>query len=168
MGADWLRFKLKDNTDIELVKKLIEQQSKSCQSLWGWGSNFDTDMNRYNILKKIYLQLYIDTSKKLKEMLEFSVWNNEKGYPEDIPKLALSMRVYVITCNCCFPPLWRVLAHRTYLPEELKKQLEKWQRWIFEVQEGQHDEYLRELHLYETLNTMKEHLSFLKGSAIAS
>ncbi|WP_036487595.1 hypothetical protein [Myxosarcina sp. GI1] len=168
MGIDWFRFKLKDNTDISLVKKLIERQAISFQSLWGWSSNFDKDKNLYSLLEKIHLQPYIKASKELKSLLEFPEWNEEKGCAEDISDLHSCMRVYPITRWAIFPPLWRVLDCRTYLLEKLEKQLDKWQTWIAEVKNNQHDEYLQEIYLYETLNTFICHLNILQSTAIAS
>ncbi len=50
----------------------------------------------------------------------------------------------------------------------MKTQLDKWQTWVTEVKNNQHDEYLKEIHLYETLETFTYHLDILKGHAIAS
>ena len=168
MGIDWFKFELKDNTDISLVKQLIDRQAISYQSLWSWDSNFNQDKNLYGLLQKIHFESYLEASKELKSLLELPEWNDEKGCAKDIPDLDSCMRVYPITRLAIFPPMWRVLDCRTYLPEELGQQLDKWQTWVAEVRNDLHNEYLREIYLYETLDTFTYHLDILQSHAIAS
>jgi len=169
MGIDWFRFKLKDHSDISLVKQLIEHQAVSFQSLFCTDTFFDSDPNTYSILEKIHRNSSLESSRELKKLLEFPECNEEKGCPEDIPNLDTTIRVTpTILRAAIFPPQWRILDCKTYLSEDLKKPLDKWRNWIDEVTKNQHEDYLREIHLYETIHTMAEHVEILKYCAIAS
>jgi hypothetical protein len=86
----------------------------------------------------------------------------------DIPDLSPCWRVYPITHNPIFPPLWRLRAHRTFLPDQLEAQLAEWKDWARQVANGGHEEYVRELHLHVTSDFMRHHWSSLRAAAIAS
>jgi hypothetical protein len=79
-----------------------------------------------------------------------------------------SWRVSAITGNPIYPPLWRLRAKRTFLPDELRLQVREWRRWAEQAAAGEHDDYLRELHLHETSDHMHYHWSYLHGYATAS
>jgi hypothetical protein len=111
------------------------------------------------------LETYRAASKALRHLLEFPEWNDG---PMDIPDLSLCWRVYPITKNPIFPPLWRLRAHRTFLPDQLEAQLQEWKDWAGQVANGGHEEYVRELHLYVTSDFMRYHWSSLRAVAIAS
>lgn len=70
--------------------------------------------------------------------------------------------------NPIFPPLWRLRAHRSFLPDQFEAQLNKWKNWAEQVADARHEEYVRELHLYVTSDFMRHHWSSLRAAAIAS
>lgn len=168
MGIDWERMRVKPGTDRALLERLIEQQAVAAQTLWGWNSHADTDSVRSGLLEEIHAENYGAASRGLRELLELPEWDDEQQCAKDIPDLDPCWRVYPITYYPIFPPLWRVRAHRTFLPEELGPQLAQWKSWAEGVARGEHDDYLRELHLYETSDWLRYHWSVLRENAVAS
>ena len=168
MGIDWIRFQIKPEVDLNQLKDLIEQQALAFQSVSGWYETNSDGQLTYNLMKAIHWDTYQNASNAIEELLIFPEWDEEHNCEADFPDLSLCFRVYPVRNNELFPPLWRVKACRTFLPEELTKQLSQWKQWVDEVLCGIHDEYLRKLHLYETLDSMRYHQSILRGYAIAS
>ena len=117
---------------------------------------------------RIHLEAYLAASNSLCELLDFPEWDDDRGCAADIPDLVACWRVYPITHNPIFPPLWQLRAHRTFLPDQLRCQIHEWKGWLKQVSSGDQEGYLRELHAYVTSNSMRDHWSELRGTAVAS
>ena len=72
------------------------------------------------------------------------------------------MRVYSITQNPIFPPLWRMQAYRTFLPDQLAEQVAKWKEWTQQVSAGEHADYVRRLHMFHDSDWAYYHWSDLR------
>jgi hypothetical protein len=168
MGIDWYRMSVKPDADRALLSRLVEQQAFAAQALYGWNSDAYTDWVRYHLVNALHEERYVNASRGLQAVLELPEWDDERRCAADIPDLDPCWRVYPITRYPIFPPLWRVRAHRTILPEELGPHLAQWKNWADDVGRGEHDDYLRELHLYATTDWLRYHWSALRGCAAAS
>ncbi|MBE9117934.1 hypothetical protein IQ249_18715 [Lusitaniella coriacea LEGE 07157] len=169
MGIDWFRVRIKPDVDRKLLDRLVKQQAVSFQSMRGkWTTSQSDDKLTLKLLEALHQDSYSNALSALSDLLIFPEWDDELNCPKDIPDLQSRWRVYPITYNEIFPPLWQMSAHRTILPGELNAQLETWKTWIAQVLQGEHEDYLRELHLYHTLCKMQEHWTCLRDYAIAS
>jgi hypothetical protein len=170
MGVDWFRATVKPGVDRSRLEQLVEQQAVAFQSMYGWNSVAcqDADGVRNALLGKLHAGMYRSASDAIRELLDFPGWDRSEGCAEDIPDLIPCCRVNPITNNVTFPPLWRMRAHRTILAERLGDQLAQWQAWAEQVAQGDHDEYIRELHMHVSSDWMKYHWSCLREAATAS
>jgi hypothetical protein len=170
MGVDWVRAYVPRDTPSARLEELVEQQAVSYQSMWGWSSHAcsDYDAVRRALNERLHLTAYRAASEALRDLLTFPEWDDARGCPTDIPELRPCWRVYPITHNPIFPPLWRLRANRTLLPDQLRLHIREWGRWVEQAADGGHDGYLRELHLYETSDFMHYHWSYPRGNATAS
>ncbi|HKD39466.1 MAG TPA: hypothetical protein VKB87_04165 [Myxococcaceae bacterium] len=165
MGIDWFRVQVKQAANHPELGRLIEQQAIAFQSIWTWNFNSWIDRVPFDLCHRLHLETYQAASEALRHLLEFPEWNDGRM---DVPDLSTCWRVYPITHNAIFPPLWRLRAHRTFLPDQLEAQLPEWKDWAGQVANGGHEEYVRELHLYVTSDFMRHHWSSLRAAAIAS
>jgi hypothetical protein len=170
MGVDWVRAYVPQDSRAARLEELVEQQAVAFQSMWGWSSHAasDYDAVRRALNERLHFAAYHAASDSLRELLTFPEWYEARGCPRDLPELAASWRVYAITYNPIFPPLWRLQANRTLLPDRLRLQIREWKRWIEQAAGGERDDYLRELHLCDTSDFMHYHWSYLRGNATAS
>jgi len=165
MGIDWFRVQVKHAANHLELGRLIEQQALAFQSIWTWDSDAWTDQVRDDLCQRLHFETYQAASDALRHLLKFPEWNDERL---DVPDLPPCSRVYPITHNPIFPPLWRLRAHRTFLPDQLEAQLPEWKDWAGQVANGGYEEYVRELHLHVTSDLMRHHWSSLRAAAIAS
>ena len=164
MGVDWVRFQLKPEADRAELEALIERQAIAYQSISSWYELKEITL-LYDLMKEVHEETYLNTSKKIKELAILPEWDRERKCAVDIPNLRISLPIVVITSRPIFPPLWRLQACRTFLPDRLAPQLARWKQWVDGVLRGTHDKYLHELHLYETCKRMRYHWSVLSGYA---
>lgn len=168
MGIDWFRVGVRRETDPAQLGRLMEQQALAFQSIGTWNSKACTDRVRDALCHRLHFETYLAASDSVRGLLEFPGWDDERQRATDLPDLVPCWRVYPITYNPTFPPLWRMRAHRTFLPDQLRAQLLVWKAWAAQVANGEHDAYLRELHLHETSDFMRHHWSFLRAAATES
>lgn len=170
MGTDWVRTTVSPDADPVALAELVERQAIAYQSMWGWHSHACSGQDdvRQALHERLHMAAYLAASKALRELLRFPEWDDAGNCPRDIPELSQCMRVYPITYNPIFPPLRRLQAHRTLLPDRLADQIAKWKQWAKQAANGAHDDYLRELHRHETSDFMHDHWSYLLGNATAS
>jgi len=170
MGVNFYRFRLKSGVEPASLETLIEQQAVAFQSMWGGPSSeeFAVKMISVSLSEHLHRDTYHTASKVLRNRIELPEWDDENQCAVDLPDLVPSWRVYPITYNRIFPPLCRMQAYRTFLPGQLGTQIPEWRKWIQEVLAGEHDDYLRSLHLYETSRVLQQHWSRLHGCACAS
>ena len=170
VGIDWSRASVSRDADPVLIGRLIEQQSLAYQSMGGWkpqaGSDYDGVLR--DLLNRLHEKSYLTASAALRKLLTFPKLDDDQFYALDIPDLDPCWRVYPITDNPTFPPLWRVQAYRTLLPDQLYSQIREWKRWKEQVLGAEQDDYLRELHVYETSDLMRYHWTILRENVIAS
>lgn len=170
MGVDWVRAYIPQDSASVQLERLVEQQAVAFQSMWGWWSQACADYNavRRALNERLHLTGYRAASDSLRKLLTIPEWDDARNCPTDLPELEACWRVYPITHNPIFPPLWRLRANRTLLPDQLGLQILEWRRWIEQAAGGEHDDYLRELHLFNTSDFMHYHWSYLRGNATAS
>jgi hypothetical protein len=169
MGVDYFRFRLKPNADREVIESLVRRQSVAFQSMWGWHSAACSDVNALwrALAEELHLESYLTASRRLRNHIELPECD-ENGCAKDISDLAPCWRVSPIAGNPAFPPLWRMRAYRTILPDELQSQVAEWRTWAQEVVAGKHDDYLRRIHMHATSDFLRYHWSYLRGHASAS
>jgi hypothetical protein len=167
MATDWCRAEVKADADAALLRTLVEQQALAYQSIWGWPSA-TADVVREDLSFRLHGQALRTANRELREALAFPGWNAEQSCPRDIPLLDNRRRTTAITHNPLFPPLWRCRAYTTFLPTALGSELSRWRTWAGQVADGEHTEYVRELHLHATCHLMKGHWSDLRHLAVAS
>lgn len=170
MGVDWARASLPPNADIGLLLDLVERQAVAFQSVWGWTSHACSDLDPvgHALRKRLHFAAYRAASDSLSGLLVFPEWDDARNCSSDDPELSPYWRVHPITYNPIYPPLWRLQAYRTWLPDPLRRQVRQWKQWAEQAARGEHDDYLRDLHLYETSDKMHYHWSYLRGNATAS
>jgi hypothetical protein len=170
VGTDWARAYIPKTSGSADLEKFVEQQAVAFQSMWGWSSHAcsDYDSVRRTLHERLHMTAYRTASDSLRKLLTFPERDDAQGRSTDALELALCWRVYAITYNPTYPPLWRLRANRTFLPHQLPLQVREWRRWAEQAAGGEHDDYLRELHLHETSDFMHYHWSYLHGHATAS
>src|SRR5689334_20298536 len=122
MGVDWVRAYVPRTSELAELERLVEQQALAYQSMWGWYSHAcsDYDSVTRTLRERLHKTAYLTASDSLRERLTFPEWDDARGCSRDIPELAFCWRVYPITHNPTYPPLWRLRAHRTFLPDQLR------------------------------------------------
>jgi hypothetical protein len=168
VGIDWLRMTPKPDADPDELRRLVREQAVAFQSLYGWESTGAHDEMRDSLLGELHFGPYRAACHTLVSRIDFPPVRDEDGCAVDHPALAPCFRVYPITRNPTFPPLVRCRAGRTILPDELPGQLAEWRRWAEEAARGDHDDYLRELHWYDTADWARCHWSCLHAAAVGS
>lgn len=168
MGVHYVRCNLKSSASHAAADSLIEKQAVAFQSICGWNQHAVSTDKSHAILEQLHREAYLEASRELAELIDYPRWDEDRNCPHDHPKLPLFHRVYPITMNPIFPPLHRVRAHRTMLPEKLASQLSQWKTWTTEVAGGHHDDYVKELHLFATTDFLHYHWSLLRGLATVS
>ncbi len=167
---DFYRFGLRatgsfsepENTELEA---LIEAQADRFKVLYGTISAFDYDhieddeaQRTQRILEKeVLAKEYAKVSADLRAFFDFPAWNISTGVAKDISYLLPCFPIRAIFDNPTFPPCWRIEACRSYLPPELEKRLLVWKQWSQEVADGQHLDYLKRLHAYDTSKIVWKH-----------
>jgi hypothetical protein len=170
MGIDWSRMRPKHGVDSVRLDRLIEQQALSAQAMWGWQTHagIEADPVGQRVLGRVFLATYRGASSALFNLLDFPGWDDRGGCAVDDPGIDPSWRVLAIHGNPIFPPPWRVEALRTIHPDRLGQQVSAWKTWAEQVQSGQHDHYLRELHLHATSDWLWYHWTYLRRYAADS
>ena|ERR1051325_10264984 len=122
MGIDWFRMRPKLTTDQGGLARLIELQAEAFQGLPSmWSTDqLETPESYENETIRRFERQYGDSSRALKQLLDFPVWDSGTDTSNDYPDLAPCWRVYPITHTSIFPPQWRVQAHRTFLADSLQ------------------------------------------------
>jgi hypothetical protein len=160
MGIDWRRVRFKPDADRAVLQRLMDQHAHAYQSVDGWDLSYRRDRVRHALSLRLHESTLVDANRRLRELTL-----PDEDHDSDF---RLVMRVYPITHNPIFPPLVRLRAHRSFLPEQIPPQLREWQEWAEQVAAGEHDAYVRELHFYETANFLQEHWSQLRAIALES
>jgi hypothetical protein len=168
MGVDWIRMRVRPGIDPFGIRDLIEKQSQGFRAFSGWYGKGTFEGNILREKAPFDVDAYAAAENKLRDCLEIVGWDAERECPTDGSPLQRSMRVYSIAQNPILPPLWRTRAYRTFLVDELKVHLDKWQFWVREVAEGKHEAYVAELMLYEACVTARGHWSELRRLALES
>jgi hypothetical protein len=151
MGIDWFRMRPKQNAPESELHRLIDMQAEAFQGLPSmWSTEQIEPLEIYDEEEARRLgQQYGESSRTLRELLDFPAWDESTHTPHDYPELLVCWRVYPITHYSIFPIRWRVQAHCTYLPEPLREQLRIWKDWVSAVSEGHFRQYLLDLYLYD-------------------
>ncbi len=169
MGIDWFRFRVKPGVDSARFGELIERQAMAFQTLYGFHDSIaDEDRLPRDVRDYLHFHAYRDASTELSELVELPAYDDATGRAADYPELDRCWRIYPVTHNATFPPLMRVTAGRTYLADEVRPIVEKWRAWADGVRRGQHDDYLKELHWYETTCWARFFWNQLHDSAVRS
>ena len=171
MGVDYFRCSIKPGTDREHLDSLAQQQAIAFQSnpRWQGQSQACSDFNNVPgwLMEHLHGERYVTASKALRELLAFPEWNDEEHCAKDFPELIPCMRVYRITYNPVFPPLWRMRAYQTIFPDQLPIQIAKWKEWTEQVTAGEHMDYVRRLHMFHDTDFARYHWGWLRGNACA-
>jgi hypothetical protein len=164
MGADWLKFKIRQGADAKEVRRLaafVNGHSVVSHAVVTPPAAWDAGIAEQR--KKAHAQL--------NRLLEFprdrdeaDVWaftmltdppgvqlGRPPGLPPRVDELEVC-RVHVISHNPIFPIEWREEAYRIILPRELAAYLKKWRTYIDQVLSGQWQEYLHELYLFNRVH----------------
>ncbi len=169
MGIDWFMVRFKSGADPDELTRLIREQAVAFQTLYGWFDSTSEDNPLLSgLLTDLHGPAYRAASDALAGLAEFPEYDDATGRATDYPDLAVCWRVYPITSGPIFPPLVRFRAGRTYLPADLQPQLDAWRTWAEQVAHGDHDDYLQELHWYETARWARYHWSCLHAAAVDS
>lgn len=169
MGVDWFRFRVKPGADPARLRALVREQAFAFQVWYGWEQSLSDE---YPLMRDLLVNAHttpgLDASRQLLGLIELPEYDREKGHAKDIPDLAPCWRVYPITDNDTFPPSVRFAAGRTYLPGEVAPALDGWRGWNEAVRLGRQDEYLAELHWYETARQSRYFWDRLHAAAVGS
>ena len=158
MGADWVRFRIPKNADIEDIRaraRFVSVQYNYEREFLPHPDFRDDETTRNKWCREF---------NRLQQFLEFPLgsrldyWDHRNmtdplnlDLGEGIDAID-ACRVYVISRNPVFPIEWRDDAYRIILPDELSPQLGKWKHWIDEIREGKWKHFLHELFLYDRLS----------------
>ncbi|HYE17606.1 MAG TPA: hypothetical protein VEA69_04135 [Tepidisphaeraceae bacterium] len=172
MGIDWYRIKFREDADRVVLRELIEREAMAFQSFNGWHTPFADDRLRDQLNTQLHAAAWGHASDGLQELLVFpSPEEREMDDPspaDPAPMLARRMRLAVVGQNKIFPPLWRLRAYRTFLPEEVRPQLVQWQEWLKAISWGGHEAYVRELWAMHNAGNIREHWSWLRDAALTA
>jgi hypothetical protein len=133
-----------------------------------WATDSLTPDSYHEQTRQRFERPYLESSRALRELLEFPEYDHEANRSCDDPDLAPCWRVYPIAHNTIFPPQWRLLAHGTILPDELRMQIEAWRGWLSAVEAGRTRRYLLDLYVHETTKSLFIHDELLRELAQAS
>lgn len=138
--------------ELERLLALVEMQAKSFQAMpYFWCTDpIETPETFHQQTRELHEQDYLDTSRQLRECLQFPECDDDAGECTDFPDLAFAFRVGAISGNPVFPPIIRMNALRTFVPDALPEQVNAWKQWCEQVAGGLHVDYLRRLWAYET------------------
>lgn len=165
MGVDYSWFRTREPESQ--LRPLCERQALAAQSMRACRlfERSDVDETGREVLDSLHEESYRVASGELRSRLHMPDWDEEALAATEMPDLHPCFRVYAITYNPTFPPLWRIQGYRTILPTELPGQIEEWRTWSTEVAAGQHDGYLRWLHLHHDSNWLQYHWTILRENA---
>ncbi|HSI36446.1 MAG: hypothetical protein ACAI43_23270 [Phycisphaerae bacterium] len=161
MGVDWLRVRFPAHLDRASLDALIAAQALCYQTCDGWNTPA-RDPVRDALTLHAHGAAEADADHMLHALARFPhppgepSWGRPNEYADDHPHLSAAMRVYPITRNPTFPPLWRLAAHRTFLPDQVAPQVDRWRAWATDAAAGRHDAYLRQLQAYENATAAHE------------
>lgn len=160
----------KPSADKKRLSALVERQAKAFQSMpYFWCSDpIETPAAFHERTRMLHEQDYLDSSRRLMECCEFPRCDDETGVCADFPDLAFSFRVGAVSSNSSFPPVVRMHALRTFLPEALPCRVSAWKTWCDEVRSGLHVHYLRRLWAYETTMSLNRYGAELQRLAALS
>jgi hypothetical protein len=159
-------MKPKPGTNLEELRRLAREEALAYQSIYGWYPTSGTDPVWSGLQIELHSATYGAVKRAIRERVEMPGWDEQRECATDYPDLRPCWRIYPISYNPSFPPLVRCQAGRTFLPHELPGQLHTWQQWAAETARGDHDDYLRELHWYETADWVRYHWSCLHAAAV--
>jgi hypothetical protein len=175
MGADWLKFRVPPDADLQEVRRTAQFVSEFYpHGNWIGDPPADYDDVTCCGWKDPDLQQrWQDAYDRLWSVLEFPGSRDESWYDQvgltDPPGMNIRVafsgeepvapaleeidrcRVYVISDNAVFPIEWRDEAYRIILPDELPGEYTRWCEYIGQVGAGDWEQYLHELYLFERL-----------------
>lgn len=159
VNEQWLRMQPKADANLTELKELVKQQF-----IW-FASTIFSEVAEETVGLSFYERLknYNKNSGYLTQILDFP--DSQQAYSCDFVP---NYKAHAITCNPIFPPEWQWKAHRTFLPEDLSKQLETWQNYIFDINQGKLQNYLFDLYLYKYTDYFYKHWEELKSCAQSS
>jgi hypothetical protein len=178
MGADWIKFRVREDADAAEVRDLAAFVSEQYpHGRWiVTPSPFSDDERTRGRWRKAL--------ERLEDLLVFprgrldavDYWDYTtltdppgstvevvfEGRPRVVPSVddLDKCRVYVISCNPVFPIEWRDEAHRIILPTELPAYYDKWRTHIAEVRAGLWQQYLHELYLFDRVRDEHQYEQF--------
>jgi hypothetical protein len=157
VGIDWYRMRPRPGVAREQLAGLVAAQARALSQLPSfWAADLLPGLPFLEEDPAV-LDAYRRSSEALAALLELP------GYPPtDVTDLAPSFRVYPIAGCEVFPPQVRLGAYRSFLPEELPAQLDRWRDWLDRVRQGKCEAYLCQLYAYETSLTLWQHATALR------
>ncbi len=171
MGADWVKFRIPHDADVEEMRASAAFVSAQYDHGYCLHPDFRDDEATRIQFKNEFDKLRGSLEFPLGSELDYWAHNNladplrlDPGQGFDVFD---ACRVYVISNNHVFPLEWRDASYRTILPDELGEQVERWKRWIDEIRGGKWKHFLHELFLYDRLSDeyQREQLENLLSNA---
>ncbi|MEM7039467.1 MAG: hypothetical protein AAF570_21010, partial [Bacteroidota bacterium] len=141
MSVSWVKFKLRQNSDLPTLRAMADEQSRHFKIAYNWpvpGQTFEVQ-DRERAGKR-----FLETSQRLIKLLDFS--------PARIGDEIQSKKVAPIAYNSLLPYEWREAAKRTYLPGEFQVHLRRWKQFVNETRQGLYEDYHFRLFMYEDYN----------------
>lgn len=166
MGADWVKFKIQPDADLQEVGELAafvsEQHPHSHRSFRPSGFCEDevTREKWRQSVERLESQLVFPKGEL--DYWDHTALTDPPGFDFEVafggkeriaPELydVDACRVYVVSHNPVFPIEWRDEAYRIILPSELRCYYDKWRTYIEEVQNGAWRSYLYDLFLWDRI-----------------
>lgn len=167
MGISWIRMRPKASIEPGLLIALVERQAKAFQAMpYFWCTDtIETPEEFHQQTRELHENEYLESSRQLQECCEFPEYDDETGSCIDLPDLEFSFRVGAVKSNSTFPPIARMRALQTFLPDDLPDQVRIWKKWCEDVTSGLHTDYLRRLWAYETTMSLNHFGTELKRVA---
>src|SRR5205823_5858103 len=134
---------------------------------WGWYSYGLSEADRLGprLRERLHHRSYLEALDGIDPLIDLPDWDEQRGCSADVPDLDPHFRIGAIADNRLFPPLWRLRACRTLLPDEVGPQVAQWRSWVDQVMGGQQDNYVRELHVHDLSDLLRYHRSLLREQA---
>jgi hypothetical protein len=147
MGIHWYRMSLKPNIDRAFAATCVEEQTAYIRNA-GWGHYEDlrefVDKPNEELAKE-----YGSASSVLESLIVLDDVDLSGTFPFSRP-------VSFIATRQIFPAEWRIEAYRSFLPDQLPAQLDKWESYLMAVRTGSYRSYLFHWYLYEQSRLLRE------------
>lgn len=147
MGIDWIPMRLKPGAYREAVLRLIAEQALAYRIL---EQHFYKEHNKYNrehYYDKSYLgEHYVEV---ISEHTLIHEWYSsiDEALRAKLDIEGDNHRVRGFTYTLIIPVEWRFHAYRTFLPDELPEHLKIWKSYVKAVENGEYQDYLRQLYM---------------------